>query len=683
MELNINILDSFPSINKLSKEICLIVELNKKIYNLEKLILNKEQIYIKENLSKLFIKLYALQSNKKKLIGINQINLDDFRLEEKCSILWIEFKRGAKDNNNNDINDIYLMIYDVLRIKLKIQSFLRIPKTDRRVKSIKNNIEISPYTRVKDQSKNKYNISEKNINPITVINNDLVAIRVNSPSKRTKNDNDNLYKDDQFKDTMSNYYCKKENNNIGITNINNNSITEEYLNDIMLQSEALLTENNLFANNCSNSTSLDENTKLKNHFIQKNNNEAPNEVFYTQIKEDNNFLNNSNQKMTSSTEKEEKLPKNLIKDHSFNSNPLYINKYSTKNNSQKINKVKINHKKNKSLNFIPKGKLPWEENNNQIKINLKKGEGDNNYKPTEEHFDIIESKRINKVGGDDFFSTKKNFDLFYTSNFINNVQNDLLKLELNLAVNKSFDLFTLYNKEKSHLTNEYNDLIKMKNNYQNMLQDINKKIDKLKSYQRRCSNKTSNNLIKKESPNPFKIENFDNIKLFHNIIFGNIYKKEKLKLILGVITDNNNNQQALVCQNKTNKKIGNKSPVRNNLQTKFKSEKIISTTFKKKFNTKSKYQNKKKIIKNDNLKYTVLKMNKSVNKQSYNDKNYKSKNVSDLVHNRNIFYGNMLEKENRSGDNNSSSYINNYKKNDKNNFYYMTSMNKFYKSKNK
>ena len=65
MEFNINILDSFPSLNKISQKNNLILELNNKEYFLNKLIFQQEIIVAKKSLKNFFLKYFYCLIQKK------------------------------------------------------------------------------------------------------------------------------------------------------------------------------------------------------------------------------------------------------------------------------------------------------------------------------------------------------------------------------------------------------------------------------------------------------------------------------------------------------------------------------------------------------------------------------------------------------------------------------------------
>lgn len=96
MEYTITILDSFPSLNKLTQKYNILLELNNKDYNLKKLIKHQDSISIKENFNNLLLKVYAILNDKKTLIGINHISTESLNSYNKNSIIWLEFKKNGR-----------------------------------------------------------------------------------------------------------------------------------------------------------------------------------------------------------------------------------------------------------------------------------------------------------------------------------------------------------------------------------------------------------------------------------------------------------------------------------------------------------------------------------------------------------------------------------------------------------
>ena len=121
MEVSISILDTFPSLNKLSQKNNLLLEYNNKEYNLKNIINQQDIFSIKENVSQISFKIYVLSNNNKILIGTNQLNIDSLNSENKSSITWLEFKKKIEENKK-EINDINLLFYDCIRLKIKVST---------------------------------------------------------------------------------------------------------------------------------------------------------------------------------------------------------------------------------------------------------------------------------------------------------------------------------------------------------------------------------------------------------------------------------------------------------------------------------------------------------------------------------------------------------------------------------
>ena len=148
MEFNINILDSFPSLNKISQKNNLLLEFNNKEYFLSKLIFQQEIIIANKSLKKFYFKIFLLSNSKKILIGSNCINQEMSKLDNNKSLIsWLEFRRKSQGNNNKEINDdINYIFFDCIRLKIKITLVKTIPKTDKRIKTTKSKIKIESKT---------------------------------------------------------------------------------------------------------------------------------------------------------------------------------------------------------------------------------------------------------------------------------------------------------------------------------------------------------------------------------------------------------------------------------------------------------------------------------------------------------------------------------------------------------
>ena len=791
MEYIINILDSFPSLNKLTQKYSIFLELNNKEYNLKKLIIQQDSISIRENIFNLLFKLFAKSNNKKTLIGINHINIESLNSDNKHSIIWLEFKKKMEENKK-PINDINLLFYDCIRLKIKISAIKTVPKSDKKVKN-KSKIKFgSPSSHQrKNNSKDKSNNTpfqdSANINIINsyrMINQNKNLIKSNSNSLKDsiKISSGNLDENNTKVNEIKNKVSFHENSNNILQKYNSNeidpqkSISHEYLKDLMIDNDCILTDNNIFEN-YSYSTSLgdnNKNNKINSTNIKKieNNNEKNNNNNITEIKSTNNNDINS-QHSSISPSNFNNMFKNILinskessnkikKDNSFNKNMEVIKENeSFSNNVNTIRKIKAQHKKNKSFNKIiydnnknsmgkklnscnkEKMNLKNKSNNindnsftkenllqgcytlndfyhcknlkNQINENMK-NENNNkeislkDIKTLNEYNnmgikeiiipDIIEeNSQIDKNEKNDFlkdykneeeriknneFSTlKKDYDLFYSLKFIESIQNDLLNLEFNLALDKSISLFVLYNKEVNYYNKRKKELISIIHNYMNQVQQIHKKINILNKKKRKIDFIDKNKLILNESIININKDILSQKSIFENLIKNKRNKKDQLKSIISSLMKTNPSILEIINNNKNrdnkdekeekniNINLINSSPtksVKNQLKSpKYESKKLFKKDSKyDKINNKKLIYKKNKSVKN---KFTIstninkdLQKNNSINNLlSYENlnKNNVNKKSSD-INNIHFIHKNIGNKK-----------INNY-------IYYETARNKFY-----
>ena len=810
MEFNITILDTFPSLNKLLKQNNLLLELNNKEYNLKKIIIQQDIISIKENITEIKLKVYILSDDKKVLIGENQINLELFNSENKCSIFWLEFKKKIEENKK-DINDINLLFYDCIRLKIKLLPIKIILKTDKKIKANKSKLKFcSP----NEQRKNKNN-------------NDLKDSINLANSYRVVNENNCLLKSNSLKENIRLTKINIDENNVKLTENKTNviidkskikNIMEKYKNleidpeksisenikDLKLENEVILTDNNILEN-YSFSTSQGDNNKnniinvsnTKKAEIKKNNTKT--------IKANNNSINCEFQKSLVSQSNfnniiksiifksnEENKNSNMKKDISLsNINIIKENEKYNNSNTNTIKKLKNNHKKTKSFNKIiyknDINNVKHNKNYNINKINIKnkinglninksvskdnllhncytlndfhnskifKNSINYNQKETEinkskekglkerqmttgniiknnylnellisknkdkknntiEEADIYsEENKDEKSNMDDFFSLKKDYELFYTLKFIENIKTDLLDLEFNIALDKSICLFKLYNKKVNSFYKTRNNLINIIKNYTYKIKQIHKKTDLMNYIRRKNELNEKNKLLIKRSTISFSNEILSQKKILQNLIMEKINKRVQLKSIVEPLLKKQTIIQGTLDKNKKNdneekelkKKLFNQTPNKkvNKVQNKWKKAKDIS---KKKELNLSENKNKNKIKNNSKIKINVrkvkdknkgdIKKNKSIIKNlalaTIIDKNLMKNNSINNLFNlenfnkrNNVWGENVINRESKSRDNNSNNHlihkeITNSKNN---NVHYSTARENFYNFNN-
>ena len=766
MEYIINILDSFPSLNKLTQKHNIILELNNKEYNLKKLINQQEAISIKENLSKLLLKIYATLNNKKILIGINHINTENLNFDNKVSISWLEFKKKIEDNQK-EINDINLLFFDCIRLKIKILLNRIIPKSDKKIKANKNIIKfVSPKREDKNNNKEKIIKDDNkgnniNVNSCRIIKSNNYLLNSNSNLLKeniikesgideNKIDNDDNKKKVLISGSIVNSILDKYQN---LEVDPQKSISQEYMKDLMIENDCLLTDNNIFEN-YSYSTSLgDNNLNKKNstNFKKIENIDKNNNINITDIKNSSVSCNAILQNSLTSQNNFNKIIKNILKnsieekkinnkikerDSSFNKNMKIIKENEAfNNNSNSIRKLKTQKTKNKSFNKIENNKSNTNDvskkvkNNSKTKMNLKNKKQDINNNtsiskenllngcytlndfytnknlkiPIKEEFELeknnkdISLKEINfsdidkntclndllisqkketnnqtdiqkikelneeeKIKNNEFLTLKKDYDLFYTTKFIKSIKNDLLDLELNLAIQKSISLFKLYNKESNILFENRNELIKTIKNYAYKIVEENKKLNLLNNKKIKFELGEKNKKLIQNSFFNFNNEILNQHKIFENIINKKINKKEKLKVIISLIVKtkpdllnkvNKNNKDKKENHN-NNIKLINNSPLKSSYKTEYKSPKIEKNLLNKKNINKHSPENKNIKIKNSKFdkkgcKKSNYKKNKSVKNKlavvnNINKNLQKNKSINNLLNYENFNDVNIL-----------------------------------------
>ena len=801
MEYTITILDSFPSLNKLTQKYNILLELNNKDYNLKKLIKHQDSISIKENFNNLLLKVYAILNDKKTLIGINHISTESLNSYNKNSIIWLEFKKKMEENKKS-INDLNLLFYDCIRLKIKISSFKTIPKSDKKLKN-KSKIKFSSPSnnQRKNTTKEKYiynNFKDSaNINIISSYRgfnpcNNLVKSNSNSLKESIKISSSNLDENNVKYNEINKKVLFHENTNNALKRYNSNeidpqkSITHEYMKDLMIDNDCLLTDNNIFEN-YSYSTSLGENNKnskinVTNIKRIENNNEININNNITDIKSNNNDINSQHSSICPSNfnkmfkniliNSKENNNSNIKIDNSFNKNMEVIKENeSFSNNVNSIRKIKAQHKKNKSFNKMiysndnnkhsmgkklksyNKANMNLKNKSNNIKnikdnslskenllqgcytlndfYNCKILKNSNNENVKAENFNkemsVKEIKTLNaennqslkeiimsnineennqidknnefdfikdntnkeeRIKNSEFSTLKKDYDLFYSLKFIENIKNDLLNLEFNLALDKSISLFLLYNKEIFFYNERKKELINIIHNYMNKVQQIHKKINLLNNKKRKCDLKEKNKILLNDSIMNISKDILSQKNIFENLIINKQNKKDKLKSIISSLMKSNPSLLETINKNKNNNneneekdtkiKLINPSPpksVKNQLKTpKLETKKNRKNSKYDKTNSKKliykKHQSvKNKFIVNNNINKDLQKNNSINNLLSYENLNRNHLNTG---------YTNYKEK--KSCDINGINSIQKNVGNRKNNnlIYYETARTKFY-----
>ena len=722
MEIRIIILDTFPSLNKLYQKINLILEINSQEYELNRLINQKEIISIQQNTNILYVKLYALFNSQKVLIGANQINFDLLNLENDHSIFWLEFKKEIEQNKSGE-NDINLLFYDFIRLKVKIISINIIPKSYIKVKTNKNRIKNgleSPYQQENmplDNMINSWRLENHNNYSNYTLNSNLLKERIK---------------------------INKENINENIMNCNKNktrNISYECMKDLSIENKVLLTDGIKYDNyscsttqgNCNKNNVIDESNlrksdmnryqksiltpnkfkiMIKNTTIQtkeenKKNTKKCNYFNKYMFDKENYSFNNFNSKIKKNRKLQTKHKKNksFNKITYFNPNNIekinFISKIKYKNINKSLSKDNILYytfnnfyKSKKEKKLSTKKDISVRETKHQIKLNpdttQRKSLNEALSKEVITNIQVSQFKvhdycddnsdKNNENNFDEFSEKKKDYELFYTLKFIRSIKNDLIDLEFNIALDKSIYLFKLYNKETNIFDKTKTNLINTIVNYSNKIKQMHKKIYLLKIRNKKNELKEKNIMIIKEcKTNKYK-EVIAQKKILENLIDQN-NKKQKIKAIVSTLVkkhklsfDNNyqreNNENGISKYITQTKFYDIKNGNSKNIQMNLSENKIKKISKKKSLNL---IYEKKNLIALRNLKITNSMKNNFINAiLSFEEMNNRY----------NIYSEKINRKQSKIGEIKNSNFFLKDSENSKNNnsIFYSTAKTKFYSS---
>ena len=722
MEIRIIILDTFPSLNKLYQKINLILEINTQEYELNRLINQKEIISIQQNTNILYVKLYALFNSQKVLIGANQINFDLLNLENEHSIFWLEFKKEIEQNKSGE-NDINLLFYDFIRLKVKIISINIIPKSYIKVKTNKN--------RIKNGLESP--CQQENM-PLDNMINSWRLENHNNYSNYTLNSN-------LLKERIK---INKENINENIMNCNKNktrNISYECMKDLSIENKVLLTDGIKYDNyscsttqgNCNKNNVIDESnlrksdmnryqksiltpnsfkTKIKNTTIQtkeenKKNTKKCNYFNKYMFDKENYSFNNFNSKIKKNRKLQTKHKKNksFNKITYFNPNNIekinFISKIKYKNINKSLSKDNILYytfnnfyKSKKEKKLSTKKDISVRETKHQIKLNpdttQRKSLNEALSKEVITNIQVSQFKvhdycddnsdKNNENNFDEFSEKKKDYELFYTLKFIRSIKNDLIDLEFNIALDKSIYLFKLYNKETNIFDKTKTNLINTIVNYSNKIKQMHKKIYLLKIRNKKNELKEKNIMVIKEcKTNKYK-EVIAQKKILENLIDQN-NKKQKIKAIVSTLVkkhklsfDNNyqreNNENGISKYITQTKFYDIKNGNSKNIQMNLSENKIKKISKKKSLNL---IYEKKNLIALRNLKITNSMKNNFINAiLSFEEMNDRY----------NIYSEKICRKQSKIGEIKNSNFFLKDSENSKNNnsIFYSTAKTKFYSS---
>ena len=520
-------------------------------------------------------------------------------------------------NNNNKIKRYHTnhnIISKKQSINKDIKTHLRydsiITESNRYISSI-NTIKYNFNTPLNKNYKNKIEMSDILLNRNDISKEQLTNHKINGNSLKTYNhkrldsSSSNHIKNSIGKNKKNNFHSHRINNKkkskikaqINVKNFDNidnylesNSVIKNHLktdnNRIHINKKEINNSNNFHYSNHSpinsdrsqglNSGNESEinnilfgcNQKIKNK--NKNSiNVQKNQIIKNRLFKNNIQGNITNSYSTATTKKNE-FDASL---NSFQDNEEKLNKKTNKKykhplttQRQKIKNNPYYHIKNKSQyqlsldNNINMNKNTENINtmnslDNNILPNYNKEE--NSIKDLKDMKDIDDNKD-DDIDLDDFSGLKNDLELLYTRQYIKNIKNDLLSLEIELFAEKMIELITIYHREIEFKLKEniitkniykenvkkYKSLLKLNNKLQLIKNNfISKNIYLNNNNKTIKKQKTNNLLLNKEEFGLFHI--LINSNIIHSNKMNNININKKLKDILYIIVNNNKNKKLI------------------------------------------------------------------------------------------------------------------------------------------
>jgi hypothetical protein len=430
------------------------------------------------------------------------------------------------------------------------------------MKSKKNNLSSQKNLKTKNKSKNKMKtqINIKNFNILNKCFDIKACLRDNlineNKNERNTNNMDSISKRLSF--TKNNFFMSDHPpiRSFGIgTNYINSVYTKHFEYNLPLCEAHNLNSENI----------------IKRLIVNRN----KQSIKYNKKYIKNNIQGNiTNSYSTATTKKNEGSQISFQEDEDKSNNIKNINKkytYSLTTKRHKNYKKPSNIKNNKS-----QSQLSFKNNLNMDNMKLNEGNIKNIiYSETRNDFrknndDEIKKvdeneKEIREIGGDgdgndddddynifdeEYFRLKGDFDLLYNDQYVNNIKNDLLKLEFELLFEKMIEMIFVYHTTISKRINE-NKIWKFKCN-ENRAKYIlvNKLYNKLELTKNKNTIKDAplyeNRSIIRQYNNKNLSLNKDEFNIFNKIISTkNININKNLKKILNIIVKNNKNKDIL------------------------------------------------------------------------------------------------------------------------------------------
>jgi len=614
MNIEINFLDSFPSIEKLTKDNELYILIKNEKYNLKKLIESNQTIFLNNIENEILLKLLI---KEKIILGINVFNANKFKelflIDVKPIFQWLDFKQ--EKNNFINKNNLNYFLYEYIRLKIKIT-----PLSSSTPVNLNSNSTYDEKINNASMNNNTFNNNKKSRKKFEK------SFDINSKAITTKND---LFKNKIF---------KKKKNKIslnllsgGVKNAKFNSTRNiSYLNKTTK------------IKNMNNSLSSKQNITSETYYTNRNYNKQS--KLLKPLTKIDGYTNNYN-KFNKKNKEEVKLERNKLSLYGeellLNEKDEFLYNKEYNKNMNKADSIYImkNDKYNTYNNYIQSDDKmkTYNEGINKAKILLYK---DNDYTNDNTNTFNISNNNSCQNEIDQFNIIKNDFDLFYSQKFIKNIKNDVIFFEFNLFLQKSISMLSSYHNIALLLFFENNFIIRKLNHYRNNIKILKKKINKLSLLKEDIEFKLKNFQDLKESKSIF-IEGIKTENNFQKKILQKVFITNKDKEILNAIINIVKPKLKLLKYKNINllKDTINEEPLNDNINNK-KNKSIEINDDKLTYNMKNKSINKENL----NQSYKSKKINKTpnqdkkMNKIKYNHSykiNPNSKNINTKILNRN------------------------------------------------
>ena len=518
-------------------------KINKKIYDKKKKVLNSIHQTTNNSMKKNFV------NESKEFEG-------DYTaiLTEEMS----NFKQNFNSNNNYDIQKINKMISNTARKnessnnkglnrinKAKSKNFLSTNK--------KLNKNYGRQIKMNNSSLNLINQNNKIISSdVSQINNNIAnnrnyytnrnSLKSNNTSyiKTTKRNTYNLNPTNKaIRTSLNNYISGKiiehvnSKEKINYISINKNQERTNYNNETKkIKSNYNNVTMNSISTNVTKKNDIEYSMNSLQEYEDKNiiNNNSINKNIYRPFSNRTN-----NEKINNKINETININKNLAK-HKYNKSlcqQSFTEKIFCENNEELYNLCKSETKPTPNHNKMN------EINNNNININTE---------DKESHISIFNNNIEEEIDMDNNFTKlKEDFNLLYNLEYVSKINEDLLKLEVELFIEKMSELFTAYHTvmdeeilEKKLIDREYGV------NFGKFIL-YNKLKDKLELIKKKYSKEKNKNISSgqyKENTKTNKNE-IDILKIIFPDLINKENKNEKLKNILSIILKNKENQELI------------------------------------------------------------------------------------------------------------------------------------------